>query len=251
MELRENFRFAERPGIQALAEAVREPELGALLKASPFPREGQAADVEGLRSPQVDAALARIWPEVLALASAQDPVSALKALNGQRVLCAVNDGTWGVDGLNRRIERKLQDWARTEGRVDWCRPVMVLVNDPHTGLSNGELGVLMPGPDGGRACFDQGGEPKGLARSRLPAHETAWAMSVHRSQGSEYGTVLVVLPPGGSSTDKVRGLLSPELLYTAVTRAVRRVVLCADEAALRVVCWPRESRVTGLSRWLA
>jgi len=248
--LTENFRFAGCPGIGRLADALRQADIGAILRSSPPSKAEKPMDAEGLRAPAVNEALDRIWPELLALASASEPAAALKAAQSLRILCAVNDGPWGVDGLNRAVERRLAVWSQDRGHGPWCRPVVIQVNDPHSGLSNGDLGVLVPSPEGGRATFEQGGKLKSYAVSQLPDHVMAWAMSVHRSQGSEYDTVLVLLPPGGGMTDRIRGLVSPELLYTAVTRASRRVILCADEKALRIVCEPRPPRVTGLAQWL-
>jgi len=249
-ELNENFRFAGRPGIRALAEAARLGDLKALLAASPAPQSKAADQVEGLRNAKPSDALDRVWEPTVRLAAAKDPGEALQALQSLRVLCAVNRGPYGVEGMNAAIEDRLAVWALAKGIKDWCRPVIIKVNDPHTDLSNGDLGVLMPRAQGGQAWFDRGGAPKAYALSRLPERDLAWAMSVHKSQGSEYKAVLVVLPPAEELNENTRALLTPELLYTAVTRAEERVVLCAEEPALALACEAREPRVTGLGEWM-
>ncbi|MDP6581930.1 MAG: ATP-binding domain-containing protein, partial [Vicinamibacterales bacterium] len=115
-------------------------------------------------------------------------------------------------------------------------------NDPHTNLFNGDVGVLLNGKNGKdiTAWFPGPKEPRSVPLAALPSHDTAWAMTVHRSQGSEFDSVLLVLPP------QEHELSRPELLYTGVTRAKRRVRLAADEMALRAACQPRPPRRTGL-----
>jgi len=245
VELSKNHRFAQRRGISALAQAVRSQtgkagDADAVMAACPFASGGDP-EVARYASEGLSQALDRVWDKVLAVALAKDPEAALQALEGLRVLCAVNEGKWGVSGLNERIERRLHG----EGHVGRAHPVLVGVNDPHSGLFNGDLGVLLPGPGGGSAVFRG---PSGILKFpafHLPEHKKAWAMTVHRSQGSEYGCILLVLPPLDSE-GKANELLRRELLYTAVTRAQERVLIVADEAALRAACAPGEERLSGL-----
>lgn len=241
-ELSRNYRFEARPGIGALAEAVRSRDSRALLAAAPL---GAPSDAEVLRFPageaSLDLALDRVWPEVLALARADDAASALAALEGLRMLCVMNEGPWGVEALNARVARRLL----AQGLGAHARPVLVTVNDPHSGLYNGDLGVLMPGPQGERAVFPGPGGVRSYASIQVPQHRTAWAITVHRAQGSEYGTVALVLPPDP------RDWVGPELLYTAVTRARKRVILVASDSALAEACRPKAVRGTGLGAWLS
>ncbi|HTB22163.1 MAG TPA: exodeoxyribonuclease V subunit alpha [bacterium] len=250
-ELKKNRRFSRERGIGALAASLRARaakagSADAVLAACPL-ATAQSAEVARYGPEALDQALDSVWPKVLALALATEAGAALQALSELRVLCALNEGPWGVAGLNERVQGRLAG----EGHLRTAYPVLVSVNDPHSGLFNGDLGVLLPGAGGGRAVFQGPSGLVSLPAAQLPRHQSAWAMSVHRSQGSEYATVLLVLPPEAGLTDRIRGLLSPELLYTAVTRATRSVLLCADEAALRAACEPKEARLTGLSLWLA
>ncbi len=225
VELTENRRFAGRRGIGAAAAAVLAHDPAALNAAA-------GPDFELLPPARLDEALEGLWPWVRDLAGAGDPQAALGLVDRARVLCALNEGPWGVGGINRRIRQRLRDVGGGT-----AEPVLVTANDPATGLFNGDLGVRLPG---GAVAFRRDGGPRVLGAASLPEHAPAWAMTVHRAQGSEVASVLLVLPPGGHA------LAGPELLYTALTRARERVVLCADDAALARACAAREPRVTGL-----
>jgi exodeoxyribonuclease V alpha subunit len=230
VELTRNHRFARFPGIGALAEAIRRNDGAALLQTFE-----ESAEVARLDNADLDAALDCVWPQILALAQAREPEAALQALGRVRVLCALNQGPWGVSGLNARIEARL----RRQGLFQYSRPVLVQVNDPSSGLFNGDLGVLLPEAGGARAYFGVPPKVHALDDAQLPEHSLAWAMTVHRSQGSEYDQILLVLPPYAHE------LLSPELLYTAVTRAKEKVWVVAEKAVLSAAVRAREKRVTG------
>jgi exodeoxyribonuclease V alpha subunit len=249
VELTKNYRFAERTGIATLAQAVRNQtgkpgEADAVVAACPL-ANGKDMEVSRYDSDGLDRALDKVWGQVLAVALAKDAKEALTALAGLRVLCALNEGKWGVSGLNERIEKRLE----REGHGHCAYPVLVSVNDPHSGLFNGDLGVLLPGPGGGTAVFMGPAGILNLPAMHLPEHKKAWAMTVHRSQGSEYGSVVLVLPPLDKESAAYE-LLRRELLYTAVTRAQNMVLVVADEAVLRAACAPGEVRVSGLKGWM-
>lgn len=243
--LTRNHRFERHPGIGALAAAARDHDPQALLAAAPLGASAGAevARLDTERPGALAAALDRVWPAVLDLARSPGADGALTNLERLRILCAVNEGPWGVDELNARVQARLA----AEGLAQAALPVLVTVNDPHSGLFNGDLGVLLPGPDGGRAVFPGPGGHRSYPASQLPDSRPAWAISVHRSQGSEYATVVLVLPPAARG---LRDPVGPELLYTAVTRAQERVVLVASQEALVRACEARPGRVTGLSGWM-
>ena len=159
-----------------------------------------------------------------------------------RILCALRRGRYGVEGINARVEARLRSEGLPAG--DWApgRPVLVTANDPHSGLFNGDVGVLMNRENrrGVTAWFPGSRAPRSVPLAGLPSHDTAWAMTVHRSQGSEFGSVLLVLPP------QAHELVGPELLYTGVTRARSKILIAADEAAVRAACRKRPPRRTGL-----
>ncbi|WP_158558962.1 exodeoxyribonuclease V subunit alpha [Rhodoferax lacus] len=144
-------------------------------------------------------------------------LSVLQAFASFQVLCAVREGPWGVESLNRRIAAALgfQDQGWYAGR-----PVMVTRNDYNLSLMNGDVGLCLPHAKGLRVAFPDGqGGVHWVLPSRLDAVESVFAMTVHKSQGSEFAHVCLVLP------DKPVAVLTRELLYTGVTRAKTRLTL--------------------------
>lgn len=172
----------------------------------------------------------------------------LERLDRLRVLAALREGDWGVEGLNRRIETGLAALGGLRpgqfggGWYDG-RPVMVTRNDPELGLSNGDVGLALAESGGAlRVWFGQGdGSVRAVLASRIVACETAWAMTVHKSQGSEFAHTVLVLP------DRFSPLLTRELLYTGLTRARQAFTLIApDPAVLAQAVARRTERVSGL-----
>jgi exodeoxyribonuclease V alpha subunit len=150
----------------------------------------------------------------------------LTAFERFRVLCAVREGDWGTEGLNRAIERALGQAGLIKPDGVWYpgRPILVTRNDPSLGVFNGDVGIVLPGPDESarlRAYFPEGAGSRSVSVSRLLHVETAFAMTVHKSQGSEFEHTLLVLAP------KSGAVLTRELLYTAVTRARKAFSLVA------------------------
>jgi exodeoxyribonuclease V alpha subunit len=153
----------------------------------------------------------------------------LKLFEQNRVLCALKQGPESVGSVNVLVERGLskQGW-RTQHRFYHGRPIMVTQNDYHHGLFNGDTGLVLYDEQGQlSACFSGQDGIRWLPLNRLPAHETAYAMTVHKSQGSEFDAVCIVLPEQPSP------VLNRALLYTAMTRAKLRVSLVASEPILR------------------
>jgi exodeoxyribonuclease V alpha subunit len=160
----------------------------------------------------------------------------LSAFDRFRVLCAVRDGEWGVDGLNKAIVRHLSDQGWITPRGEWYegRPVMVTRNDAGLGIFNGDVGIVLkaaPGDAALRAYFVEGRNVRSVSVARLSDVETAFAMTVHKSQGSEFEHTVLVLPPHA-------GGVTRELIYTGVTRA---------RSALTLVTGRRESLAEGIA----
>lgn len=157
-------------------------------------------------------------PEQAPAASADDAAARqlLDAFGRFQMLCAVREGPWGVQQLNRAAALALQ--CPAEG---WYagRPVMVTRNDAALGLMNGDVGLCLPHEGRLRVAFPVGEQGvRWVAASRLEAVDTVFAMTVHKSQGSEFNQVLLVLP------DQINPVLTRELLYTGLTRAKTRAV---------------------------
>jgi len=239
------FRYGR--GIDRLAEAVRAGDADAVLEglAAVTWIAADAADAEDALGPVRDAAVAsaRAVREAAAVGAG---AQAIAALGGFRVLCAHRRGDHGVAAWTARIEAWLADELPGFGAEgDWYvgRPLLVTQNDYGLRLFNGDTGVVVAS-GGGRvaAAFERGGEVVELSPTRLAAVDTVYAMTVHKSQGSQLDTAAVVLPDPGSP------ILTRELLYTAVTRARRELILVGTEEAIRAAVARPVARASGL-RW--
>lgn len=241
VELQRSHRYADAGGIDRLARAIRVGDGDACIALL------QAGASDTAWQEQGRAALARLvrerWtPAFRALATAADPRAALDASVRLRVLCALREGPFGCVAINRAIEAALGEGAPWyHGRL-----VMIGANDYRHHLFNGDVGVAWRAADG---RFDvwfagDGGTLRAFAPSILPAHEAAFAMTAHKSQGSEFDEVAIVLP------DMPNPVLGRELLYTAVTRARRRVVVHGSEAIVRATIARRVERYSGLPDFL-
>ena len=172
--------------------------------------------------------------------------------NSFRVLCAVHYGSRGVDDFNRRIELFLARRGFFSRSETWYpgRPVLVTRNDYGLELFNGDIGICLKDPDsdgGGdlKVWFERpDGGLKSFLPHRLPQCETVFAMTIHKSQGSEFDEVVVVLP------EEDNKILSRELLYTAVTRAKKAVRLVAEKEVLRLAVFRNTVRYSGLTEFL-
>ncbi|MET3962072.1 exodeoxyribonuclease V alpha subunit [Marmoricola sp. OAE513] len=170
------------------------------------------------------------------------------ALDRHRLLCAHRVGPWGVAGWNQQIEQLLVDRDEILRREEWYagRQVLVTSNDRGLGISNGDIGVVVQMPDRRlRVALRVENVVRLFAPTRVTGLETVFAMTVHKSQGSEAESVTVVLPADGSR------LLTRELLYTAVTRAKDEVTIIGTEDALRAAIALKVQRASGLRSRLA
>jgi exodeoxyribonuclease V alpha subunit len=173
----------------------------------------------------------------------------LRTFDQFRFLCAVREGDWGVAGVNRAVEVALERSGSIRRTGEWYagRPVMVTRNDPSNGVFNGDVGVALPSVQGNglRVYFLQGDQLHSVSVSRLPNVETAFAMTVHKSQGSEFAHTAVVLASSGEAA------LSRELVYTGITRARTALTLVSERAGLLLDAISRPTlRSSGLSRLL-
>lgn len=184
-------------------------------------------------------------------ATTGDVDTALAAIGSVKLLCALRRGPDGVDHWNRAIEDHLRH-TNTIRRGDWYagRPTMVTENDYLNRVFNGDVGVALPattdvvdGPDAAayRVVFARSDSTLDVPAIRLDRVTTQWAMSIHKSQGSEFAHAVVILPPPPAR------ILTRELLYTGVTRAKDRLTVVAGEAALRAAVDRPVARASGLA----
>ncbi|MBA5204674.1 exodeoxyribonuclease V subunit alpha [Pectobacterium aroidearum] len=236
--LRRSYRFDPHSGIGQLALAVNggdDVRVRAVLN-------GEFADITCsplAEAEEYQAMLAQCvegYRDYLQLiAAGASPDAVLLAFQRYRQLCALREGPFGVAGLNQRIEQALHQAGliqRSRNPLNrWYpgRPVMIERNDAALGLFNGDIGIAMTGESGELRVFFPlpNGETKDVTPSRLPPHETAYAMTVHKSQGSEFDHTALVLP------NHYLPVLTRELVYTAITRARQRLSLYTD---IKILC---------------
>jgi exodeoxyribonuclease V alpha subunit len=236
--------------IASVAEAIRLGDADAVIDAlSEAPAEVTwlpvDADAGAALGPVRDGAVAAARA-VTAAAGDGEARQALAGLGSFRVLCAHRGGPYGVTTWTDRIER----WLAAEieafgagGRWYVGRPLLVTENDYGLRLYNGDTGVVIAAAPGRvSAAFERRGEIVEFSPSRLAAIDTVYAMTVHKSQGSQFDTAAVLLP------DPTSRILTRELLYTAVTRARRHLILAATEEAIRAAVARPVARASGL-RW--
>ena len=161
------------------------------------------------------------------------------------MLCALRRGPFGAETVNALLEGMLRETGLIEGagRYHAGEPIIIVRNDYNVGLFNGDLGIVLPDTITGelRVFFrGEGDEVLNFAPGRLPAHESAFALTVHKSQGSEFHDALVILP------ERDAPVLTRELLYTGITRVRERVEVWASEGILRQTIERKIERSSGL-----
>ena len=245
--LTRSHRFAAGSAIGRLAAAVNRGDaatvqavLGDARSEGLGWRKGESATAHAA------GAVAAYAPYLAQVQSGAALADAFAAFRRFRVLCAHRRGPWGVETMNRLVEEELRRRMLVEAGTAWYlgRPVLVTQNDYALGLYNGDVGLAVPDPDEDgrlRVAFEvEGGGVRLLMPSRLPAHEPVWAMTVHKSQGSEFDRVLLVLP------DEDSPLMTRELVYTAITRARDGVEIAGDDTILLAAVERRLVRSSGL-----
>ena len=239
-------------GIAAVAEAIESGDGDAVIAAlrsspkdvtwlevDPTINPSRAPELAAVRSAIVAAAR-----EVVSAAEGGRGAEALAALRSVQVLCAHRRGPAGAALWRTEIERWLRAAIPGYGGSAWYvgRPLLVTENDYALGVFNGDTGVVID--EGGgrlRAVFDRRGELLSVRPTRLVAVESLYAMTIHKAQGSQFGTVIVRLP---EPTSRV---LTRELLYTAVTRAEQQLVVVGSEATVRAAVARPVARASGLA----
>ncbi|EHP88690.1 exodeoxyribonuclease V, alpha subunit [Geobacter metallireducens RCH3] len=245
--LRKNYRFGADSGIGALSRAINDGDGDSALALL---REEGTSGVAWRETPSVEALEQALAPEVISgygdYLSHDDPATVLADFDRFRVLCVVREGRYGVAGLNSAIERILAGRGIISPNRRWYRgrPVMVTVNDYALRLFNGDVGITLPdpeNPDTLAVFFPSATEGvRKVSPLRLPPHETVFAMTVHKSQGSEFDRILMVIPPVENP------VLTRELLYTGITRARAAAGLWCGEAVFNAAVARRVERRSGL-----
>ncbi|MHB1091006.1 MAG: exodeoxyribonuclease V subunit alpha [Ilumatobacteraceae bacterium] len=236
-------RFAADSGIAALANAVRDGDANQALSIL----TSNTSDITWINS-NTQISLGTLIDDIVThalqvcdAARANDDDTVLRIQRGLQVLCAHRGGAMGVSGWNDRIEARLGSRAGTAWYAG--RPIMVNRNNVTLNLSNGDVGVVMATKPDSRteAVFGQPGQSQRVPTTRLEDIETVHALTIHKSQGSEYGHAVVVLP------DTHSRILTRELLYTGITRAIDRLTIVGSRDTIEAAIARPIRRASGLA----
>lgn len=241
-ELSKQYRFDAASPIALLAAAVRDGDLASArtILNTPHPDflwidpQKEPEKLVALQGEVLNHAQA-----VLDAAADGDIEAALTKKTQLQVLSSTRDGHLGVFDWNQTVEAGLG--PVTAQRWYAGRPVLVTRNDTSTGLANGDVGVVCRVDGQLRACFGDAKEPTTIALARLPETDTVHALTIHKSQGSEYEHVVVVLPQSSSR------IVTRELLYTGITRPQKRLTLIATLESIETAIKTPIRRATGLA----
>ena len=245
VELQRNYRFKSDGGIFRLSRAINTGDVEIAFKVL---RNESHRDISWRPSPPTRSLPAAVREKVTGgyhrYLQTDEPAEALARFDEFQILCALRNGPYGVGELNRLVEQSLLEAGLLNREGQWYRgrPVMITRNDYNLKLFNGDIGLVLPEASGELRVFfaNADGEIRKFPPSRLPAHETVFAMTIHKSQGSEFGAVLLVLPTEDAP------ILTRELIYTGLTRARDRVEIWSPESILRAALLKRTSRTSGL-----
>ncbi len=243
VELKKTYRFDS--GIKELAASINQ---GNAQKAWSLLKDKKIANV-GLVESDISGLISKRYGSYMKKAGAIDEYdmdSVFAAFNQFQILCSVHYGERGVDGINRKTEFLLAGQGFDCSPDSWYagKPVLITRNDYTLGLYNGDIGICLLDTSDHRlkVWFEtDGGGYKSYLPYRLPYFETAFAITIHKSQGSEFSEVLVVLP-----TEDNR-VLCRELLYTAVTRAKEKVKIGTEREVFELGLSRRIERFSGLA----
>jgi len=259
VELVHSYRFSPDSAIARLSMAVQKGDAAGALAILNNSDDGSTAWSE-VPAPEELGEKLLGWDgfsQLAALQQAPQPESCFSQLKNFRILCALRRGPFGMERVNSILMQKLSQHLQHKishhttyqngvlQDILPFQPVMVTRNDYNLRLFNGDVGIILPDPEneGSRRVFFR--EASGLLRhvtpSLLPGHETVFAMTVHKSQGSEFNRVLLILP------DQDSPLLTRELLYTAITRAREKVEIWGRKTVFAACVERRIKRTSGLS----
>ena len=251
VELTRSHRFDPSGGIGRLAAAIVQGDGDGALDALQDAAAPETQRVPLADIPAFEALAARYARESCApcVRAVRTDGAAAQPFPTLRVLCAHRVGPFGAERFNALVERQLRLSGVAERGAEFYagRPIIVTRNDAASGLANGDVGVVLKQGGNVRVWFPElsAASPFLVAPSRLPEHETFFALTVHKAQGSEYDEVAFVPGPADAR------VVTRELFYTAVTRARQKVVIYGGGEAVRQAVARRAERATGLARRLA
>jgi exodeoxyribonuclease V alpha subunit len=249
-ELTESHRFTSDSGIGKLAAAANAGEIVSVMQIL------NDAAIEDVSMDTVDQSMVKAidgyqhYKSVIKAVSDLDPKSILsvfKAFDQWQVFSPFRSGKYGVEGINLAVEEALALGTEDEWYVG--KPIVVTANDHALKLYNGDIGICLD-KEGKTVCFPgTEADENGVLNYRfintriLPDHQLVFAMTVHKSQGSEYDRCMLVVP---EPSDNQRNLLTREILYTAITRAKKAFMLFAKDSEVECLVLNKTERMSGL-----
>ncbi len=263
VELKKSYRFDDNSGIGKLAKLVNSgAEVQALELLQKHVR--QPVDVIGEGAPasslnwfprythqSLMSQLSNHLVKYFSAVASGDTSNAFAVLRNTQVLCVTNQGEWGNQNLNQLVEHFVQSqgWAEPGHLLYPGKPIMVLENDNQRQIYNGDIGIVLPHPETQNVLlvwFEAAdGDYRSFLPSQLPPFQSVYALTTHKSQGSEYKSVIMCIPPANSALSQ--NLLSRELLYTGITRAKEQFTLFAPELAVKSAIKRQCQRASGLA----
>lgn len=244
--LQKNYRFPESGGIGSLSRAVNSGEADTFFDILRKNADEKIIWEEIKTRNELNCSLEKkIVEGYRNYLDIDDPAAALDSFGRFKILCAVNKGPFGVDAVNILSETVLAKKRLIDPSVRWYRgrPVLIRGNNYGLGLFNGDIGIITGGKDEEDlyAYFrEESGSVRKLAPGVLPDHDTAYAMTVHKSQGSEFENIVLVLP------EKDYPVMTRELIYTGLTRTTGKIAILGTENVLRNAISRKTERASGL-----
>jgi len=246
--LTKSFRFKDDAGIGKLAKYINSPNCAGA-QALSIVKDSAIAELSATSELDITLLASPYLDYLKKIRDKATTAEIFKSFDCWRVLCAIRESDAGVSGINDAIEA----WLKQQGLIDnklihyAGRPIMVTRNDYQQQLFNGDIGIILPTDDGLMAFFEGAeGEFRSLLPARLPSVETAFAMTVHKSQGSEFKHCALVLP----TVEFSKNTVAKELIYTALTRAKESFLLMSSDEAFIAGCEQQTERYSQLARRL-
>lgn len=247
VQLQKSYRFGTGSGIGKVSMSVNKGEGDCALDQM---KDHAYHDIAWKKLPTPNKLYSQLKDTVLTgyepCLTATDPFEAFSLFEQFRIMCALRKGPYGVSAVNHLVEQILHDKKLINPDMAWYRgrPVLITRNDYETGLFNGDIGIIMPDPESHselRAFFVSSDRTlRKFLPFRLPEHETAYAMTVHKSQGSEFENALLILP------DRTSPVMTRELIYTGITRAKKSIEVWGREPVFLKGIQQRTFRASGL-----
>jgi exodeoxyribonuclease V alpha subunit len=253
VHLQKNYRFSDSGGMDVFSQAVRKGRVEEVLRLL---RENTFADIQWINLAEEKNWLKKFDESILkdyqtywktVFSNPSDYGDIFELFEKSRVLCALRVGNWGTERINMIMEDifKKAHWIPERSIFYEGMPVMILQNDYRLRLFNGDVGIALKDSDHENKIMiffrDEQGKIRKFSPSGLPRHELAWAMTVHKSQGSEFEKVTLIFG------DRDFPLITRELIYTGITRTRRQIAIWGGVDVLQNGVLRRLSRHSGLA----